>query len=180
MSCFLGLLRQLPKFFCVAACLLLAIASLESTAAAEELPKPSSDVILTVDGAIGVTNGDGTAAFDRAMLQSLGMQSIETANPFETGMHSFEGVLIRDILTAVKARGSVLKALALDGYTVEIPVDDVQDFPIMLAMKWNGKVMKVRNRGPLWVIYPITQHPELVDQKYSARSVWQLTKLTVE
>lgn len=147
---------------------------------AKELPKPTSEILLTVGGNVEITNGDGVAEFDREMLESLGIQSITTKNPFETGMHSFDGVLIRDILNAVQAKGAVLNATAHDGYSVQIPIEDTQKFPVMLAMVWNGKVMKVRNRGPLWVIYPLSDYPELVDQKYSARSVWQLKKLMVE
>lgn len=147
---------------------------------AQELPKPSSEILITIDGNIGVTNANGKAEFDRDMLEALGMQSFKTSNPFETGLHEFEGVLLRDLLDALKASGTTLLARALDGYTVEIPIKDIYDYPVMLAMIWNGETMKVRSRGPLWVIYPIGKYSELQDQKYSARSVWQLTKLTVE
>lgn len=160
--------------------ILMALCVLPTPSVSNELPKPSSEVLLTVDGKINVMNGNGFAAFDRNMLNSLGVQSITTENPFEKGMHSFEGVLIRDILSATKAEGTVLRATGLDGYTVQIPIEDVQKYPVMLAMVWNGEVMRVRNRGPLWVIYPLSDYPELIEQKYSARSVWQLKKLTVE
>lgn len=147
---------------------------------AQSLPMPTSAVLLTVDGNIGVTNADGKAEFDRGMLEALGMQTIVTTNPFETGTHTFEGVLIRDVLKAVDAKGSDLAAVASDGYSIKIPTEDVLNYPVMMAMTWNGKTMKVRNRGPLWVVYPIGKYPELQNQKYSARSVWQLKKLTVE
>lgn len=160
--------------------ILMALCVWPTPSASNELPKPSSEVLLTVDGGINVMNGDGVAEFDRDMLRSLGVTSIMTANPFEKGMHSFDGVLIRDILSATGAKGTVLRATALDGYTVQIPIEDVQQYPVMLAMVWNGKEMRVRNKGPLWVIYPLSDYPELIEQKYSARSVWQLKKLTVE
>lgn len=147
---------------------------------AQELQRPSSDVLLTIDGKIGVTNANGKAEFDRGMLEALGMQTIVTTNPFETGTHTFDGVLISDLLKAVNADGSNLAAVAHDGYSVIIPAEDALNYPVMLAMVWNGKTMKIRNRGPLWVIYPIGKYPELQDQKYSARSVWQLKKITVE
>lgn len=150
------------------------------TTRAQNLPMPTSTVLLTVDGDIGVTNANGKAEFDRGMLEALGIKSIVTTNPFETGTHTFEGVLIRDVLEAVDANGADLAAVAHDGYSVKIPVEDALNYPVMLAMVWNGKTMKIRNRGPLWVIYPIGKYPELQNQKYSARSVWQLKKLTVE
>lgn len=166
----------------VLACLLMVALSLfaEGPSLAQSLPQPKSEVLLTVSGEIGVTNAEGEARFDRDMLQALGVKSISTENPFQTGMHTFEGVLISDVLDAVQANGTALNAEGHDGYSVQIPIEDVRKFPVMLAMVWNGKVMRVRNKGPLWVIYPLTQYPELVDQKYSARSVWQLKQLTIE
>lgn len=147
---------------------------------AKGLPEPSSETLITIDGKIGFTNDKGEAKFDREMLKALGTRSITTPNPFETGIHTFEGVLIRDLLKAVQAKGTRLVAVAHDGYTVEVPIEDTAKYPVMLAMIWNGKEMKIRNRGPLWIIYPIGQYPELIHQKYSARSVWQLKRLTVE
>lgn len=160
----------------VLACLFMVALSLVSVGqlSAQSLPQPKTEVLLTVSGKIGVTNAEGEAQFDRNMLRALGVKSISTANPFETGMHFFEGVLISDVLDAVQAKGTALNAKAHDGYAVQIPIEDVRKFPVMLAMVWNGKAMRIRNKGPLWVIYPLTQYPELVDQKYSARSVWQL------
>ena len=37
--------------------------------------------------------------------------------------------------------------------------------------------MTLRNKGPLWVIYPLTDHPELNKELYHSRMVWQLTAL---
>lgn len=149
-------------------------------AVGQGLPDPATDVILTLDGAIGVTNVGDEAQFDREMLMGLGLHSLETTNPFETGVQKFEGVLLRDILEAVKADGSVLVAVALDGYTIDIPVIDVMDFPVMVAIKWNGAFMSVRNRGPLWVVYPIDHYDALAGTEYSGRSIWQLRRLTVK
>lgn len=147
---------------------------------AQELPKPSSEVLLTVDGNIGVTNANGKAEFDRSMLEALGMQSLKTSNPFEMGLHEFEGVLLRDLLDTLKAAGTTLEARALDGYTIEMPIKDAYDYPVMLAMLWNGEIMRVRNRGPIWVIYPIDLYDELKGPRFSGRSIWQLKSITVK
>ena len=38
----------------------------------------------------------------------------------------------------------------------------------------------MRERGPLWVIYPWSQHPELDDRIHRQRSIWQLTAIEVD
>ena len=147
--------------------------------AQDPLPSPTGPVILTVEGAISMTNTGATATFDRGMLEALGMRTLQTSNPFETGQHEFEGVLLRDVLDRVGAKGELLTAFALDGYTVEIPVSDAAAYDIILAMVWNGKPMRVRNKGPLWVIYPVDHHKELRSERYSNRTIWQLKRLVV-
>ncbi|MBO6946656.1 MAG: molybdopterin-dependent oxidoreductase [Rhodospirillales bacterium] len=148
--------------------------------ASGSLEKPVGPVILTVEGKIKITNTGKEARFDRKMLDALGMHTLKTSNPFDTGTHTYEGVLLSDLLESVGADGTMLVAYALDGYAVEIPVADTKKYPVMLAMIWNGKEMTVRNKGPIWVIYPIDKYTELKDEKYSSRSIWQLERLIVE
>ena len=83
---------------------------------ADTIASPTGTVILTVNGAIANTNSDGTAQFDRAMLGAFTQHELSTNNPFETGIQTYEGPLLRDLLAAVGASGSVLIAEALDGY----------------------------------------------------------------
>jgi hypothetical protein len=47
-------------------------------------------------------------------------------------------------------------------------------------MKVEGKVLTIRDKGPLWIVYPKDAHEVLNDVQYYARSVWQLNKLHVE
>ncbi|MBF0248385.1 MAG: hypothetical protein HQL36_10005, partial [Alphaproteobacteria bacterium] len=81
---------------------------------------------------------------------------------------------------AVGVEGETLVARALDGYNVDVPVEDVRKYPVILAMKQDGKVLRVRSKGPLWIIYPVDQHEELRAESFSGRSIWQLTTLTVK
>ena len=148
-------------------------------AMAAPLPTPTGEVILTVEGTIQTTNVGATAQFDREMLNALGVHKKTSSNPFETGTHDFEGVLLRDVLDRVGARGEMLAAFALDGYTVEIPLSDAETYDVLLATTWNGEVMSVRRKGPLWVIYPVDDFPELRTESYSNRTIWQLTRIVV-
>jgi len=149
-------------------------------AATAEMKPPAGKVILTLGGKIARTNVDGTARFDHDMLLAVGLTRLSTSNQFETGVQDYEGVLLKDLLAYVGATGTRLLATALDGYTVEIPVDDAGKYPVLLAMNWNGKPMTVRNKGPIWVIYPIDQFPELKEERFSARSIWQLSRIDVK
>jgi hypothetical protein len=51
---------------------------------------------------------------------------------------------------------------------------------VILALKRNGEYMPVRDKGPLFVIYPFDSKPELKTQTYYGRSVWQVAKIVVK
>src|SRR6266700_3366257 len=68
---------------------------------AASLPKPADKPILTVTGKISVTNKDGAAQFDRAMLEALGETSFSTSTPWYDGPRKFEGVPLAKLLDAV-------------------------------------------------------------------------------
>ncbi len=144
------------------------------------ISKPDGALLLIVSGNIKQTNVGEEAHLDRQMLQSVGMKKLTTSNQFEPGIHNYEGILLKDLLAYLGASGSTLIATALDGYSVEFPVEEVQKYPVILAMYRNGKQMTVRDRGPIWIIYPLDQFEELKDEKYSSRSIWQLNRLVVQ
>jgi hypothetical protein len=145
-----------------------------------KLPPPTGEPILTVEGNIQVTNGDGKARFDRAMLEELGMSSVETTTPWFDRSTVFEGILVDRIMKRVGANGTEVVAIALNDYRTTIPLKDFEDFGVILALKRNNEYMNVKDKGPLFIIYPYDGDPELKSQKYYARSVWQLSRLIVQ
>lgn len=149
------------------------------SSAAEPLPQPKGAVILTVTGRIEQTNAPGQARFDRDMLEALGKASFVTGSEVSEKPQLFEGVPLRAVLERVGAHGTVIKASALNDYAAPIPFEDLRFEPI-LAMKVDGQVLTVRDKGPLWVVYPRDAHEVLHDVRYYARSVWQLNRLHVE
>ncbi|MFC1673732.1 molybdopterin-dependent oxidoreductase [Pseudomonadota bacterium] len=151
-----------------------------TNAMAGALPAPQGKVLLSIEGHIANTSDGKVAQFDRAQLEALGMHTLKTTNPFIEGVHTFEGPLMSALLDLAGAEGKTVQARALDGYNVDIPMADLRDYPVILAMKMDGKVMRVRSKGPLWIIYPVDQFDALKAESFSGRSIWQLTTLTVK
>ncbi len=143
------------------------------------LPEPEGPVLLTVTGHIGCTNGEGEARFDFAMLQRLGTVRLATETPWTEGRPLFEGTLARSLLDAVKAEGDVVHAVATDDYEIDIPVEDFRQYDVIIAWRREGRLLSRRELGPLWIIYPWSDHPELRTRPIRQRSVWQLERLGV-
>ena len=147
---------------------------------ADELPRPEDRVILTVAGAITRTNAPGQAEFDRAMLEELGLTRLRTWTPWTEGEPEFEGVLATRLMAAVGATGTEVRALALNDFESTIPVEDFGRYPVLLATRIDGRQLRVRDKGPIWIVYPWSDHPELDDLPTRRKSVWQLRSLHVQ
>lgn len=149
-------------------------------AVAGELPMPAGDPILVIEGDIANTNVEGAAQFDRAMLESIGMESFVTETPWFTGPSKFEGVPLAKLMEMVGAKGDELEAVALNDYRATVPIADFADHGVILALKRDGEYMPVRDKGPLFIVYPYDSDPALQNQQYFARSVWQVARMVVK
>ena len=149
-------------------------------AAADGLPAPTGEVVLTIEGDIAVGNGAKTAAFDMAMLERLTKSSITTSTVWTDGDIEFEGVSLQTLMKAVGAEGHALSAFAIDDYRVEIPAEDIAKWNPIVAYRMNGAAMPKTDKGPLWVIYPYSANPELQADVFYSRAIWQLNRLQVQ
>jgi len=162
-------MRVLPTF-------LLLFFSLVSTSI-YALEKPSSRVMLTVSGAIKITNSEQGAVFDMAMLQALPQYTITTRNPWAKGLHTYQGFSATDLLKSVGNKGTLLHVTALNQYMTEIPLNDFVENGAIFATHQDGKLMSVRNLGPIMVIYPFDEREDLKSEIFYGRSIWQVNQI---
>lgn len=146
---------------------------------AQALAAPTDKVILTISGKISVTNSADAAQFDRAALEGMGLMTIETNTPWYSGPQKFEGISLDKLMKSVGAKGDTVQAIALNDYTTEIPLEDFAKYNVILALRRNGEYMPIRDKGPLFIVYPYDSNPELRSQKFYSRSAWQVSKLIV-
>ncbi len=144
------------------------------------LTAPKGKVVLTISGKIGERNSPDGAQFDMAMIEKLPQHSFTTLTPWEKQPIQFTGPLLRDVLDAVKAQGTVIKAMALNDYQSSIPTEDAMKFDMVMATKMNGKPIPIKTKGPLFIVYPFDSKAELRSAVYYERSPWQVKSLTLE
>ncbi len=165
---------QIRFFYAAFSCLIATFALLTasiSMAAAEEQRLEVTGNIESQGGSIYFSVGD------MAANPSI---DVVTTTPWTIGKTKFRGVLLRDILKAVNADGQILKATAIDGYAIEIPVSDAEKYDVIIAYRMNGEPLEEEVYAPFWVIYPYDSNTTLATDIYYSRSIWQLKKLTVE
>ncbi len=148
-------------------------------ALAQPLAKPADRAFLEVTGKVKVTNDGDKAVFDLALLESIGKVKIKTSTAWTEGTPEFEGVNLKTLFDRLGASGETVTAVALNDYKVEIPMADFQRYPVILAYRMNGELLRVREKGPLWIIYPQDEFPALKNKETQAKWVWQVKELRV-
>lgn len=163
----------------IAAPLLVLLSLLPVNAQLAPLPAPTDEVMLTVTGAIGVTNAGDTAEFDLAMLEEIGVAGFATSTTWTQGVNQFDGVSLKALLDRLGVTSGMLKMYAINDYVVEVPVSDAVEGGPILAYAQNGERMSVRDKGPLWLLYPYDANPDYRTEVVYSRSIWQLVKIEV-
>jgi hypothetical protein len=134
---------------------------------------------LTVSGNIAGAGAQQVVRLDRAMLEEIGTTKLKTSTAWTTGEAEFEGVLVRDLLDALGAEGTLVVATAVNDYVVSIPLRELYDYPVLLALKMNGEYLELKDKGPIWIVYPRDQFSELRNSMVDKKWVWQLSELEV-
>jgi len=153
-----------------------AVALPQSLTAAEDAS--SDKKILTISGRI--REGHGSVTYTRPALEALGMHGFTTKTPWYDAPVTFEGVPMATLMQKVGAAGDHVTAIALNDYTTDIPMADFSRFGVILALKRDGNYMPVRDKGPLFIVYPYDSNPVLRSSTYTSRSAWQVSQLIVK
>jgi hypothetical protein len=131
--------------------------------------------VLTVSGPDG-----RTINYDLAALEALDSTTIETHTSWTDGLQRFTGVRASLLLAPVAGQGTRVQAVALNDYKSSMALRDLTDYPVIIAYKRNGQYMPIRDKGPLWIIFPQDDHPELRGLETDQKMAWQLRRLIVQ
>ncbi len=140
------------------------------------LDPPTGKVVLTIE----LKPSARKVEFDMAMLQQLPQRSFTTRTPWYPTPRTFTGPLLRDVLAAAGTSGTQLRLIALNDFKVGMPATDTKKFDVIIARLLDGQPMAVRDKGPLFVIYPYDSSAELRSELYFGRSAWQLRTIEVQ
>jgi hypothetical protein len=114
-------------------------------------------------------------------LAALPQTTVRTENEFVDGTVEYRGPLARDVLAPLAVdRASVLRFTAANDYAVDVPATDLLDFDVILAMEADGRKLSLRDKGPLWLMYPISDHPPFRGRPYTDRLIWQVVSVEVQ
>lgn len=148
----------------------------------DAIPVPAGDAILTVTGNIGTSNIDAeqTVQMDIAALESMGLVEYSVKDPFEQKDIVYRGVLMSKLLEVlqVPSTAKTLHMVALNDYAVDVPIEDMYKYPVLLALQADGEYMPISTRGPAMLVYPYDDFT--FDQAvYNDYWIWQIASIDV-
>lgn len=134
------------------------------------------DVLLTLSSPHHA--GVDPIALTRDDLAAMPQRKLRTATEWTDGRPTFEGPLARDVVAMMDGHGEkFVNAIAVNDYSVEIPLEDFRKYDVILALSMDGRELSLRDKGPIWIVYPRDDHKELHDPVFNSRWIWQLDRL---
>lgn len=121
----------------------------------------------------------GARSFSDQDLLDLPQVSFETSTLWTEGVLEFSGPSLKSVLEASGAGQGNIVMTAVNDYSVEMPQDIVSDELPIIANRINGEPFSVRDKGPLWVVFPYDSDTELQQELIYSYSIWQLNRIEV-
>ncbi|MBT6545732.1 MAG: molybdopterin-dependent oxidoreductase [Rhodobacteraceae bacterium] len=140
----------------------------------------ASQVVLTVEHEDKQTHLTVLSKFTLADLMLLPATKFTTSTIWTAEDQTFTGVELSELIKHLEIKGNVLHAIALDEYYFDLPMTDAVPGGAIVAYLNNGKRMTVREKGPLWIVYPYDKNEKFQTEEIYARSVWSLWKIIAQ
>jgi hypothetical protein len=112
-------------------------------------------------------------------LDALAQIEFTTNTIWLNGETHFSGVSLKALLRQFAIKGNKIEMTALDGYTVSMPIADLEENAPIISTRLNGEIISIRENGPYWVVFPYDSNPKYQTEINFARSIWQLTHIRV-
>ena len=132
---------------------------------------------LAASNGLTLTNKSQTVQFDLAALEAMPAVEFTTTTTWTDGPQTFTGVSLADFMKSNSLGEGTIRAYAINNYSVDIPSSDAIEGGPIIAYRRNGELMSVRDKGPLWIVYPYDSDPEYQSEVIYSRSIWQLDRL---
>lgn len=118
-------------------------------------------------------------AFSCVDLDKLAPVSVQADFPAGEGVHTYDGVLLADVLAAAGATGDKVTVQALDGYAVEVSLAEMVEKGAVVALKRDGESFGIGGFGPTQIVFPRAERADLKDMN-DDWWVWSIFHIRVE
>jgi len=116
-------------------------------------------------------------------VDALSQQRTTTHSPFFPGTKTFSGPLLADLLAAALSaepkESTPIKLIALNNYSIQTTFGKLKHADAIVATRKNDLPMSIKDRGPFWIIFPLTKRPDLENEDFYRLMIWQLSDIVI-
>jgi hypothetical protein len=117
--------------------------------------------------------------FDLGELEKMPQATVHADFPKGGQETIFTGPLLSDVLAAAGADGETVTVRAMDGYAVEVPLEQMVANGAVVALARDGKPLGIGGFGPTQIVFPRAERPELADMP-DDWWIWQIYHIEVQ
>ncbi|SHK81334.1 hypothetical protein SAMN05444414_101336 [Roseovarius marisflavi] len=137
-----------------------------------------SPVILTISVPQAQDGDPHQITLSEQDLRALPAMTYQTTTIWTSGEQRFTGVPLLVLIEHFGIEAKDLELKAVNDYAITLPVAELTEDAPIIAYERNGKPMKLRDNGPLWVLYNYDANPDYRTETIYSRSIWQLDRMT--
>jgi hypothetical protein len=141
-----------------------------------------SNVATADDGNLAVSGRvpGGQVILSAEQLQALPQRELTQQPTNFPEAHRFRGPSLSDVLKFSRAEGKDAKLTAVDDYQVTITGDEMARYDPILALELDGVSLIGHDFGPYFVMWPFREKPEIDNEAFQAKAIWQVIKIEVQ
>ncbi|WP_413205107.1 molybdopterin-dependent oxidoreductase [Rhodospirillum sp. A1_3_36] len=115
---------------------------------------------------------------DMSELASFPQTEITTSTPW-TEAATYSGPLLQNVLQHLGLSIEAITAIGADGYRAGFSWAEGGKYQPILAIARNGAPLPFREQGPIWLLFPFNDQPDIQSDPWYFRAVWQVVRLEV-
>ncbi|NMC79652.1 MAG: molybdopterin-dependent oxidoreductase [Chloroflexi bacterium] len=133
--------------------------------------------ILKVTGKIQEKNSGDAYALDEAAFEKNSVEQTMD-DPWMGDGLKYKGILLSKLIELVKpaSDATALSLVATDGKAIDIPIEDANQWGIMLAHWSDGTVLDEKTGGPVKVAFPAEARQKYADEQW----MWWIVEVKVK
>ena len=139
----------------------------------------AGDAILEISGKTDMTASQ-SVNLSLQEFDAIDQSTVVTKTPWHKEVTTFSGVSGRALLEYLGSNAKSVEAVALNDYKVIIPVSDLLEQGLIFATRKDGAPMSIREKGPIFVVYPFDADTKLNNEVIYGRSIWQVKALNFQ
>ena len=137
---------------------------------------------MAQDGTLTVNrpSPEGPVILTPAQLQALPQHELTEQPTNFPKPGKFRGPLLADVLKLAGAEGKDAKLTAFDEYQVSITADEMAQHQPILSLELDGATLIGHDFGPYFVMWPFKEKPEIDNDTFQSKAIWQVIKIEVQ